>query len=267
MTTTPTTTAPAAPPGHASSRRASPRTAVLRAEARLFLREPGTLFWVIGFPPLLLAILGSIPSFREADDDLGGLRLIDIYVPVAVLTGLIMAGLQAMPPVLTGYRESGILRRMSTTPVPPSALLSAQMGLIGAAALLSALVSLALGRLAFDVALPRQAAGYLLALVLAVTAAVAMGALLSALTRTAKAATAIGSTAVFPMLFCAGVWLPVQAMPDGIARVVECTPFGAAAVAFGQAAAGDWPAWSHLGVLALWTVVLSAAATRWFRWE
>ncbi len=30
------------------------------------------------------------------------------------------------------------------------------------------------------------------------------------------------------MMFCAGVWLPVQAMPDGLARVVGCTPFGAA---------------------------------------
>ncbi|MFG3255345.1 ABC transporter permease [Streptomyces sp. NPDC048172] len=247
---------------------ASPRAAVLRAEARLYRREPGTLFWILGFPPLLLTILGSVPMFREPGDALGdGLRLIDVYVPVTVLVGLLMASMQAMPPVLTGYRERGILRRMSTTPVRPSALLSAQMGLNGAAALLSALMSITVGRLLFDVPLPRQPAGYAVALLLAVTAALAMGALVSARARTAKIATAVGSAVFFPMLFCTGVWLPVQAMPDVLARVVGLTPFGGAARALGEAAAGDWPAWSHLGVLVAWTVILSASATRWFRWE
>jgi ABC-2 type transport system permease protein len=242
-------------------------TAVLKTEARLFRREFGSVFWVMVFPTVLLVILGSVPSFRHTDDSLGGIRLIDAYVPVTVLIALIMAGLQAMPPVITGYRERGILRRMSTTPVRPHALLGAQMTLHGVSALISALLSLAVGRIAFDVVLPRQAFGYLLALVLAVLAALAMGALVSAVARTGKVASAVGSAVFFPMMFCAGVWVPVQAMPDVLARIVGATPFGAAAEALNQAAAGDWPGWAHLGVLALWTVVLSAAATRWFRWE
>ena len=248
-------------------RRTSPRAAVLRAEARLFRREPGTLFWILGFPPLLLVILGSIPSFRKVDPGLGGLRIIDLYVPILVLVALIVTGLQTMPPIITGYRERGILRRMSATPVKPSALLTAQMGLNGAAAVVSALVCLTIGRLAFDVRLPKQAAGYALALLLAAAAALALGALVSALARTAKIATAIGSAVFFPSMFCAGVWLPVQSMPHVLRQIVELTPFGAAARALGQAAAGDWPSWSHLGVLAVWAVLLSAAAAKWFRWE
>ncbi|MFG1812778.1 ABC transporter permease [Kribbella sp. NPDC049174] len=245
----------------------TPGVAVLRAEARLFRREPGNLFWVMGFPPLLLVILGSIPSFRKVDDGLGGLRLIDVYVPVLVLVALIMTGLQAMPPIITGYRERGILRRMSATPVRPSALLTAQVGLNGAAGVVSALVCMAIGRLAFDVRLPHQAFGYALALLLTAAAALALGALVSALARTARIATAIGTAVFFPSLFSAGLWLPVQAMPKVLHHIVILTPFGAAARALDQASAGDWPAWSHLGVLAAWTVVLSAAATRWFRWE
>ncbi|GGU99631.1 ABC transporter permease [Streptomyces spectabilis] len=241
--------------------------AVLKAEWRLFRREPVSLFWVLGFPTALLAVLGSIPSFREAQDDLGGLRVIDAYVPVTVLLSMIMAGLQAMPPVVTGYRERGVLRRMSATPVRPSAVLGAQMGLHGAAALGSALLSLAVGRAVFDVPLPRQGLGYALALLLAVAAALALGALVSALARTSKAASAIGSAVFFPMLFSAGVWLPVRAMPDALAHVVEALPFGAAAEALNQAADGSWPGLAHLGVLALWTAALTLAATRWFRWE
>lgn len=245
----------------------SATTAVLRAETRLFRREPGVLFWVIGFPPLLLVILGSIPSFRNASADLGGLRLIDLYVPVLVLVALIVAGLQTMPPVITGYRERGILRRMSATPVRPSALLSAQMGLNGAAAVLSALLCLTIGRVAFDVRLPQQAFGYVLALLLTAAAALALGALVSALARTAKIASAIGSVVFFPSLFCAGMWIPVRSMPDLMAHIVLLTPFGAAARALDQASTGAWPSWSHLGVLAAWALVLTGAAARWFRWE
>lgn len=242
-------------------------TAVLRTEIRLFRREPGGIFWIMIFPTLLLVILGSIPSFRDADPDLGGLRPVDAYVPVAVLLGLIVGGLQAMPAILTGYRETGILRRMSTTPVRPSALLTAQMLVFGGASLLSAPVALVVGRLAFDVPLPEQPFGYLLALLLALLGSLALGAVLSALSRTTKIATAVGSTALFPAMFCAGVWLPVEAMPEVLADIVGWTPFGAAAQALDEAAAGGWPGGVHLAVLAGWTVLLTAAATRWFRWE
>ncbi|MFF2510905.1 ABC transporter permease [Streptomyces sp. NPDC058086] len=242
-------------------------TAVLRTELRLFRREPGALFWILLFPTLLLVILGSIPSFRQHHADLGGLRTVDVYVPVAVLLGMIVGALQAMPQNITGYRERGILRRMSSTPVRPSALLSAQMLVYGAAALASALCALIVGRLAFDVRLPEQPYGYLLALLLAILAALALGAVVSALSRTTKIAGAIGSAVFFPMMFCAGVWIPVQAMPDTLARIVGYTPFGAAAQALNRAAAGDWPGWTHLGVLVAWTVLLTAGASRWFRWE
>ncbi|MEV5879760.1 ABC transporter permease [Streptomyces sp. NPDC052101] len=242
-------------------------TAVLRTEFRLFRREPAAVFWIFLFPTLLLVILGSIPSFREADKSMGGLRPIDAYVPVAVLIALLMSGVQSLPQALTGYRERGILRRMSATPVRPSALLSAQMAVQGAVALAAALLAVVVGRVAFDVRLPQQPAGYALALLLAVAAALALGNVVSALSRTTKIASAIGSAVFFPMMFCAGVWLPVRSMPHTLARVVQLTPFGAAARALDEAAGGHWPGWAHLGVLALWTVLLTAGAARWFRWE
>ena len=245
----------------------SPAVAILRTEILLFTREPGTLFWVMVSPTVLLVILGLIPSFREASEDLGGRRVIDLYVPVAVLFALIMAGLQAMPPVLAGYRERGILRRLSTTPVRPSALLNAQIALHACAALVSSVLVIAVGRLAFGVALPGNPAGYVLALLLAVSGALAVGAAVCAVSRTQKIATAVGSVVFFPTMFTAGVWVPVQAMPDTLQRIVGLTPFGAASEALDAAAAGGGPGWAALGVMALWTAALTGASVRWFRWE
>ncbi|OKJ67538.1 ABC transporter permease [Streptomyces sp. CB02261] len=242
-------------------------TMVLRTEARLFLREPGSLFWVMVSPTVLLVILGLIPSFREASEDLGGRRVIDLYVPVSVLFALIMAGLQAMPPVLAGYRERGILRRMSTTPVRPGTLLTAQVALHAVAALVSSLLVVTVGRLAFGVALPGNLPGYALALLLAVAAGLALGAAVCAVSRSQKIATAVGSAVFFPTMFTAGVWVPVQAMPDTLQRIVQLTPFGAASQALDAAASGGWPGWAALGTTVLWTAVLTAASVRWFRWE
>nr|WP_233842106.1 ABC transporter permease [Streptomyces microflavus] len=225
------------------------------------------MFWVFAFPSVLLVILGFVPAFKEAQDDLGGRRVIDLYVPISILLAMITAGVQAMPPVLTAYRERGILRRMSATPVRPSALLAAQILLHGAACLGSALLVTVVGRTAYGVPLPGQPAGYLLALLLSAAAALTLGATICALSRTAKAATAVGSVAYLVMMFTAGVWLPVQAMPDILRRVVEITPFGAASQALEQAASGSWPGWIHLGVLALWTAVTGVAASRMFRWQ
>ncbi|MFI7277895.1 ABC transporter permease [Streptomyces sp. NPDC049879] len=251
----------------ATSTGTSTTSSVLRTEARLFLREPGALFWIILFPALLLTILGLVPAFREADEALDGRRVIDLYVPIAVLLSVIVAGVQTMPNVLTGYRERGILRRLSTTPAGPGSLLGAQIALHGAAILVSVLLAITVGRLAFDVALPEQLAGYGLALIVTALAGLALGATVSALSRTTKIAQTIGTIVFFPMMFTAGVWAPVQTMPDALRTVVELTPLGAAAQALDQAATGAWPDWAHLGVTGLWAALLIGAAVRWFRWE
>ncbi|MYT35351.1 ABC transporter permease [Streptomyces sp. SID8356] len=265
------TTAPDADPAGgtdpAGGRRRGPMAAVLAAETRLFLREPSSLFWILAFPAVLLVILGFVPAFNEPEEGLGNRRVIDLYVPVSILLAMIMSGLQAMPPVLAGYRERGILRRMSATPVRPSALLTAQIALHGVAALASAVLVVAVGRIAYDVPLPGHLAGYAVALLLALAAALALGATITGLFRTAKAATAVGSVSYIVMMFTAGVWVPVQAMPGTLRRVVEFSPFGSAAQALGEAAAGQWPSWSHLAVVALWTLVAGYAAGRVFRWQ
>jgi ABC-2 type transport system permease protein len=85
-------------------------------ELKLFMRDPIAWFFAIAFPPLLLVILGSIPAFREPSEDLGGLRVIDLYVPIMVGFVLAMLAISVVPTYLATYREKGILRRLSTTP-------------------------------------------------------------------------------------------------------------------------------------------------------
>lgn len=82
-------------------------------EARLFARDRAGMVWGIAFPPLLLVVLGLIPTFSDHQAKLGGLTEIGLYSPILVAFAIAMVSLNAMPPTLSGYREKGILRRLS----------------------------------------------------------------------------------------------------------------------------------------------------------
>jgi len=245
----------------------TPTRAVLRTEARLFAREPGSLFWIMLFPVALLCILGAVPTFRDPQPELGGLRTIDLYIPVTVLLSMIMAALMAMPPVLMGYRERGILRRLRTTPVSPGTVLLTQAALHAAAVLVSLVLLLAVGRLAFDIALPGSVLGYAVALLLAIAAAFSMGAVVAAVSPNVRVGTAIGMVFFFPSMFTAGVWFPVQAMGGLLRDAVVLTPLGAASEALHTAGTGSFPGAVDLVVVAVWTAGLALLAVRAFRWD
>lgn len=245
----------------------SPAVSITRTEFVLATRQPGTLFWTVGFPAVLLTVLGSIPSFREPNADLGGARVVDLYVTVTILLSIIMAALQGLPPVVTAYREQRVLRRYATTPANALHVLLAQFLVQAASVVAGAVLVLLVGRLAFD-ARPFGAPGpYLLTFVLALLATFAVGALIAGTARSAKSASAVGSVVHLATMFTAGVWFPVAAMPDGLRTAVGLTPLGAAAQAMDAAALGSWPEPVHVLVLVAWTVAATAGAVRFFRWE
>jgi len=69
------------------------------------------------------------------------------------------------------------------------------------------------------------------------------------------------------MMFFAGLWVPRQTMPSALLHVSDYTPLGAATAAIQDTMHGQWPGVAHLGVLAVYALVLSLAASRLFRWE
>ncbi|MDR2986585.1 MAG: ABC transporter permease [Nocardiopsaceae bacterium] len=236
-------------------------------ELKLFLREKAGVFWGVVFPLVLLIILGSIPSFHRPAKELGGISHMTAYVPILIALVLALLAISALPPVLASYRERGILRRLATTPVGPARMLGAQLAVHASVAVVTVLLVLAVSRIAYGVPLPRQPAGFLLAAVLAAAALYSLGLVVGAMVRSSRAAQPIGALLFFPMMFFAGLWLPIAAMPSVLQHISHLTPLGAAVQALGDASAGQWPHLFNLAVLAGYAVVLSAAAVKLFRWE
>jgi ABC-2 type transport system permease protein len=248
------------------------------AETRLFLREPMSVAFGILFPTALLLGMGAIPALREPSAEFDGVRFVDSWAPTALVLSLGIVGLQHIPQAVATYRERGILRRMSTTPVHPRTVLAAQLLVALAATVLAAVLLIVSARLLLDVPLPRRPLWFVAAFLIGLGALLALGMLIAAVASTSRLATGLATLAYLVTMFAGGVFLPRFLMPDVLVQLGAYTPPGvqalldswaggaAAAAAVGAGTASP-PLSLQLGILAVVAVVAGGAAAKLFRWE
>jgi ABC-2 type transport system ATP-binding protein len=256
---------------HRSRGHTAPRPAfgaLVASEWRLTRRTPIGLVWGLGLPVLLLAVFGNMPTFNQPLARFGGLTLFELYQPTLAAMALALLALVALPTALASYRENQTLKRMETTPVPPSWVLGAQVVVNLGIMLVGLLVIVVGGAVVFGSHLPRQVPGFLGSVVLAVAAMFAVGLWIAAIARSARAASAIGALLFYPSAFLAGLWVPVQSMAPVLRTISHLTPLGAAVQAMQRSMLlGQVPSVEPLLVMAAWAVVFGAISVRQFRWE
>lgn len=227
---------------------------LLRVEAKLLMRDPGALF-TLAVPLFILLVFSS--DVPPGDTTLFAMVL-------ALSLGLV--GLYMVPTSLAGYRESGVLRRMSATPVHPAILLGVQLGLHLVYAVLSSAFLLCVAVAVFGAAPPASAVSLVLVLLLGSSSLFCVGLVIAALASDARMANGVGVLLYFPMAYLAGVMAPEHAMPEAAVRIGAFTPLGAMRGALQDAWAGTPVPILPLAIMAGYTVVLGAIAARTFRW-
>lgn len=245
----------------------TPLLQLTRMELRLLLREPATLLFTLVLPLGLMLVFGL--GFRDDPAPTGGgQHEAPTFLPaLSLMIAVGMLGFFALPSVLGSYREKGVLRRLSTTPVSPTALLVAQLVVQLGTALLAVTVLVAVGHLVVGLPLPQNVPGFVLAVVLGLAGLFGVGLVVAALSPTARIAGSVGPLLFFPMLFLAGTWLPRERMPELLATVGAYSPLGALIDTVAAAWAGAAPAAGQLVAMAVLAVVLGGLAARLFRWE
>jgi ABC-2 type transport system permease protein len=240
---------------------------MLVLETKLHLREWPFMAFTLGLPVALLIVLGlSIPVMTQAGPT--GERPVDTQLPsMMTMLALLMLACNVVPAVLTTYREQGVLRRMSTTPVHPARLLTVQLLINLGVGIVSTVLLIGAGALVFGSAAPRQWLGFVLVFLLGAAALLALGLVVAALAPNGKVAPAIGSGVMFPLLFLGGMWVPRDVMPDGLRKVSDFSVAGPLAQALKDTWAGQPPQLTHVAVVAAGLLVFGALAVRLFRWE
>jgi ABC-2 type transport system permease protein len=209
-------------------------------ELKLFLRDPASTIVTVALPVAIVVVFGVIAQPGNGDTD----PIMTYFPTMALALGLAQLALNLTPTTLAGYREKGILRRMSTTPVHPAKMLTAQLVIsIGLAVVAAVLVTL-VGHFGFQFDLPQHVPGFL-------------------------AAFALGCTALFSVgrLVFGGVFMPAENLPPFLVRIGDFTPLGATMQSLRDSWGGTMPELLHLAVLGGYTIVAALAAARLFRWE
>jgi ABC-2 type transport system permease protein len=234
-------------------------------EAKLIGREPITWLAAIALPTVILLIFGSIFGPTEPDPALGGLRFIEVFVPSLVVITVGTLGIQTLPIRLATYREKGVLRRLSTTPVHPLRLLIAQLAIYMVTAIVALVLLVITANVAFGVPLPREPLYYIAAFLLGMGSLFAIGLLVAALAPSSRVATAVAIPMFFVVMFLGGVYLPRVYLPDLLVKIGEFTPPGVQGLQ--DAWLGTVPQVAPLLGMGLVTIVVGVLAVRLFRWE
>jgi ABC-2 type transport system permease protein len=240
--------------------------AMIVSEGRLLARNPGVVIWTTVLPVAATIILGSIPAVRTPSASLGGLSFFQVYQPVLVFFAITLLAMQALPDVLTRYREMGVLKRLRTTPVSPALLLIAQLTLILSVSIVCMALMVVVPPLV-GAPFPLNPGAFILTYLLGAWAMLGLGMVIASLFHNAKVAAGFGSFLFFVMQFFAGLWWQRSNMPTWLRDISNFTPSGAAVQGLTDSSMGHWPSAQYLIVLAVWGAVTSRLAVRFFSWE
>lgn len=237
-------------------------------EGKLMLRDVASLAFVLLLPLAIYVVFAIPEGFRQPAPEFGGAAAIDTFFPsLALMLAFGMLGFFTLPSYLGEYRASGVLRRLSTTPVSPLMLLIAQIVVnlvlaVVAVGLLVTVATLVIGRPA-----PQSLPWLAVSLALGAASMFAIGLLIAALAPNARAAQLIGNLPFWPLMFLAGAWIPKEHLPDWLSRTGDFTPLSAFRESAQAAWVGTTPQALHLLVMVAITVIAGAAAAKLFRWE
>ncbi|MFD7081898.1 ABC transporter permease [Streptomyces sp. NPDC002181] len=244
-------------------------TALTAAGYRAQVRDKATLFFTFAFPLLFLVVFGLI--FSGQDVEQSGRPYISYIAPGVMSWGVANAAVFGIAFTLMQWRRDDLLRLIRLTPTPLTTVLASRYVLALAVGVVQAAVFIAVAMLpGFGLELDGRWPLVLPALVLGITAFMAIGVIVGTYANTPEAVAAIANCMMVPMAFLSGSFLPLDMMPSWLRSVSRVLPLRYLNDAATGALTGSGsPAAIGTGCAALagFALLFGAIGLKTFRWS
>jgi ABC-2 type transport system permease protein len=219
-----------------------------------------------------VAATGRPPAvrFEARSVDSSSLTYVDFLVPGVIALAIMNTAVIGLATIMVDWRQRGILRRLKLTPIPLAEFFAARVTASLTLALMQVVVLVVFGRLVFDVSLDSTAWAAIPVALAGCLCFLAMGFAIGSFVSTPETGDAVSQVFTLPMMFLAGTFLPVAAMPAFVQVVARVLPLYYLANGLRDATVRGLSI-THvipdIAVLLLVTAILSIVALRSFRWE
>jgi ABC-2 type transport system permease protein len=251
-------------------------------EMRAFGGEPGAVFFVFAYPLLMMTVFSSVFDQSRQIVDPSGTVVITFahyFLPGVVATAVVLSSVQLIGIQVAQDRESGMLKRMRATPLPPMAYFLGLLGQVVVSLTLQIVLLLVAAQFIWKVPMPTDPSVWLTFawVCLASSAAgAAAGIAIGGLMPSARTASAFLIPFVLLLQFISGVFVAFPDLPMWMKNLsamfsLKWTAQGFRSVFLPEAFAAAEPVgnWQH-GMIALvllaWIAVWAVVAQRTFRW-
>jgi ABC-2 type transport system permease protein len=237
----------------------------LKWEQLLFWRSRESAVFVFLFPLLLFTLLTAVYNGRIYGRPASWALLAGMLGYGAATTAF--AGLAL---ILVARRELGILKRIRSTPLPPTTYLVAVLTSIMVVFALQAVSLFVLGKVLKSTPWPHNVVSLVLTLALGAAVFAALGLALTGFIRSLEGSSAIVNVIVLPMAFLSGSFGPTRHYPQVLRAIGAVLPLKPLIDLINGIYLHGQQIWDRpraVAILAAWGIFGMAVAIRKFRWE
>jgi ABC-2 type transport system permease protein len=246
-------------------------------EVKSFFRDKMAVAFIFGLPSILLVLLGSIFGGQAAAR---GVTVGQLFTAGMIAGGIMSTSFQYLAIGVATERESGMLKRLSGTPMPPAAYFAGKIVQVLVCTVSETVLLVAVGMLFYHLHLPTSPGRwwtFAWVFVLGSAACALLGIAVSSVPRSAASATPVVTLPFLVLQFISGVYVPSNSVPGWMRDIASFFPLkwmaqGMRSAFLPSQAAALEPAhsWEHgrtALVLAIWIAGGLVLCAKTFRWQ
>jgi ABC-2 type transport system permease protein len=244
----------------------------LRYDLLVLWRDPQSRFFTLILPVIFLVLLTSLFGNHTHFVNGHAIKNSTYYVPGISTLGIISASFVNLVITITAQRESGVLKRRRSTPVPAWVLIASRALASVITSIVIVAVIVLLGRVIYGVHLPGATLpAFVLGVVVGAASFCCMAFAAASFIRNEDSAQPLIQAITLPLYFISGIFVPTDQLSKTLQNIADVFPIAhlnkALFKAFDPATTGSGIAGTDLLIVLAWGVAGLLIALWRFSWS